>query len=261
MESFIRSKYETKRWAIEGDPPEDPSVLDTDERPAAEPAMGVRQNNFPEPAPATKSQRTEPSRHQLLSSSHLQQQPAQPRLQPPAPAPAQPPAPAPAPQQSDLFSLDFHAPSQPIQQQIQPTQPKNAKEDILSLFSTPAPNPSAASPLQQNQWGQPQQPIQQPIQGMMGQTGTGMWGASSGWNPPQPQPQANVWGNFTSGVSHQPQQQGNFGLRTQPASNGGFGFQQPAAFSTTDIWASNSTPATTNNQRKDAFDDIWGGFK
>ncbi|KAF9647176.1 Arf GTPase activating protein, partial [Thelephora ganbajun] len=29
MESFIRSKYETKRWAMEGDPPEDPSVLDT----------------------------------------------------------------------------------------------------------------------------------------------------------------------------------------------------------------------------------------
>lgn len=28
MESFIRSKYESKRWAMEGPPPADPSVLD-----------------------------------------------------------------------------------------------------------------------------------------------------------------------------------------------------------------------------------------
>ncbi|PWO00411.1 ArfGap-domain-containing protein [Tilletiopsis washingtonensis] len=28
IESFIRSKYETKRWAKEGPPPSDPSVLD-----------------------------------------------------------------------------------------------------------------------------------------------------------------------------------------------------------------------------------------
>lgn len=27
MESFIRSKYESKRWAMEGPPPSDPSVL------------------------------------------------------------------------------------------------------------------------------------------------------------------------------------------------------------------------------------------
>ena len=28
MESFIRSKYESRRWALEGSPPEDPSTLE-----------------------------------------------------------------------------------------------------------------------------------------------------------------------------------------------------------------------------------------
>ena len=30
VESFIRSKYELRRWAMDGSPPEDPSVLDAD---------------------------------------------------------------------------------------------------------------------------------------------------------------------------------------------------------------------------------------
>jgi stromal membrane-associated protein len=105
---------------------------------------------------------------------------------------------------------------------------------------------------------------QQPVQGMMGQAGTGMWGVSSGWNAPQPQPQSDGWGNFTTAVPQQPQQpQGSFSSGTQPASNGGFGgFQQSAAFSTTDLWANNNTATVAaNNQQKDAFDDIWGGFK
>lgn len=91
-----------------------------------------------------------------------------------------------------------------------------------------------------------------------------MWGVSSGWNAPQPQPQGNVWGNFTSAAPQQPQQQqGNFGFATQPTSNGGFGaFQQSAGSSTADIWANNNPPAAaTNSGGKDAFDDIWGGFK
>lgn len=272
MDSFIRSKYETKRWAMEGGPPEDPSVLDTDLDTDGPPAVRltaqVQRNTATQPTPVTQPQRVEPSRHQLLSTSHLQQQPAQPKFQPPGPtsAPAPAPVPVPALPQNDLFSLDFHSSSQPTQQQTQSTQPKNAKQDILSLFSTPAPNTVATTPAQQNLWGQPQQSIQQqrqPIQGMMGQTGTGMWGVSSGWNAPQPQPQGNVWGNFTSAAPQQPQQQqGSIGFGTQPASNGGFGgFQQSPALSTTDIWANNTTTATTNNQQKDAFDDIWGGFK
>lgn len=265
MDSFIRSKYETRRWAMEGNPPEDPSVLDTNGPPAAQPTTQVQQNTPTQPTPVTQPQRTEPSRHQLLSTSHLQQQPTQPRLQAPAPAPAPVSAPAPAPPQNDLFNLDFHAPSQPAQQQTQPTQPKNAKQDILSLFSTPTPNPAATIPVQQNSWAQPQQPMQQqqPVQGMMGQTGTGVWGVSSGWNAPQPQSQGNVWGNFTSAAPQQPQQQqGNVGFGTQSASNGGFGgFQQSTAFPTTDVWTNNTATAAANNQQKDAFDDLWGGFK
>jgi len=255
---------------MEGGPPEDPSVLDTDEPLAAQPDTEVQQITAPQSTAIAQPQWTEPSRHQLLSASHLQQHPTQPKLQPPNPAPAPAPAPGPAPvsPQNDLFSLDFHAPSQSVQQQAQSTQPKNAKQDILSLFSTPAPNPVAGAP--QNLWGQPQQSTQQPptqqqqVQGMMGQTGTGMWGVSSGWNTHQPQSQSNVWGGFTTAVPQQPQQQqGSSGFGTQPASNGGFGeFQQSTTFSTTDVWANNNTTTpTTNNQQKDAFDDIWGGFK
>ena len=44
MESYIRSKYESKRWAREGPPPEDPAVLDG-EAPAPAPAAEA-------PAPA-----------------------------------------------------------------------------------------------------------------------------------------------------------------------------------------------------------------
>jgi stromal membrane-associated protein len=30
IESFVRSKYESRRWAMDGPPPADPSVLDGD---------------------------------------------------------------------------------------------------------------------------------------------------------------------------------------------------------------------------------------
>jgi stromal membrane-associated protein len=176
------------------------------------------------------------------------------------------PAPAPAPPQNDLFSLDFHAPSQPAQQQTQPTQPKNAKQDILSLFSTPAPNPATAVPVQQNLWGQPQQPIQQqqqPVQGMMGQTGTGMWGVSSGWNAPnlslRPMPGEISRPGFRNNRNNN-KETSALGHNQLPTvdledSSNRQRFRRPTSGQTTHYGA------TTNNQQKDAFDDIWGGFK
>lgn len=124
--------------------------------------------------------------------------------------------------------------------------------------------------------------------------GTGMWGVSSGWGGPaqqQQQAQQNVWGDFTSGSAQpvQPQMpygaQPQMGFGAQPQAGFGaqpfggqpqMGFgaaqpqqqpQQPSLFGTADIWGSSGSntaaaPAAGNaGGQKDAFDDIWGGFK
>ncbi|KAF8151952.1 hypothetical protein K438DRAFT_1921904 [Mycena galopus ATCC 62051] len=250
MESFIRSKYESRRWALDGPPPPDPSVLDSGAAGVPEePAPQVAATTTPDPigwgapsAPRASNPTVnrEPQPRQLISAGHANNtRTAVPLVRPPpgqqqaAPAPA--PAPAPPPPQEDLFSLDFHAPAAPA---APPAAPKNAKQDILSLFSTPAhpPRPpfratAAATTAEPQQ--QQQVPMQQQPQSLMGGNGTGMWGASSGWAaPPQQQPQQNnLWG------APQPQQTPFGPIRT--------------------TWA-----APIQQQKKDdAFGDLWGGFK
>ena len=70
MESFIRSKYETRRWALEGKPPEDPSVLDTDDPQTAQGATQVQQNIGTESTPVTQPQRAELSHRRSVSDGH-----------------------------------------------------------------------------------------------------------------------------------------------------------------------------------------------
>ncbi|KAJ7652124.1 hypothetical protein DFH06DRAFT_1094363 [Mycena polygramma] len=279
MESFIRSKYESRRWALDGPPPPDPSVLDS-EAGATEVAVDAAPvppvAATPDPigwgaaSPPRASHSTinrQPQPRQLISAGHSNTAPPPaplmkpPHQQAPAPAPAPPKQPNPV---EDLFSLDFRAPA------AAPTPPPqknaNAKQDILSLFSTPAPAPAPVmSPqfgqFQQQQqpspWGAPAQPVQpvpqqqQPPQSLMGANGTGMWGASSGWAAPQPpQQQSNLWGA--------PQQQ-------QPA------FQQQTSFATVDtnsVWGGTGSgsadlfgAAPAQPKKDDAFGDLWGGFK
>lgn len=67
MESFIRSKYESRRWALEGRPPEDPSVLDTDHPPVIQAATQAQQNIGIQSTPVTQSQRIEPSHRRSMS--------------------------------------------------------------------------------------------------------------------------------------------------------------------------------------------------
>ncbi|KAJ6498130.1 hypothetical protein C8R47DRAFT_1041415 [Mycena vitilis] len=279
MESFIRSKYESRRWALDGPPPPDPSVLDS-EAGAAEVAVDAAPVTpvaaTPDPigwgaaSPPRASHPTinrQPQPRQLISAGHSNTAPPPAPLMKPlhqqAPAPAPPKQPNPG---EDLFSLDFRAPA------AAPTPPPqknaNAKQDILSLFSTPAPAPAPAMSPQYGQfqqqhqqqqqqqpspWGAPAQPVQQQQaqQSMMGANGTGMWGASSGWAAPQPpQQQSNLWGA--------PQQ--------QPA------FQQQTSFAAVDtnsVWG--GTPgsgsadlfgaAPAQPKKDDAFGDLWGGFK
>ncbi|TFK47916.1 ArfGap-domain-containing protein [Heliocybe sulcata] len=268
MESFVRSKYETRRWAMEGPPPSDPSVLEDgpDSAPAAPaspapksaPSNSSRPTSLvspPQAAPPVTTRQPQP--HQLLSTAVQQSRAAVPQ-----PQQAAAPAPAPAPA-NDLFSLDFHAPTPPANNAASSTSPsapkKDVKQDILSLFSVPS--PTAAAPMAQSPWGQPQAPTHAHTNSqtgnisMMGTNGAGMWGASSGWNAPVPaQPaQGNLWS--------QP---------AQPA-------QQDSLFATNDTWgataaggaASNdlfstpfSTTAPQQTQKKDdVFGDLWGDFK
>ena len=79
---------------------------------------------------------------------------------------------------------------------------------------------------------------------MMGTTGTGLWGVSSGWNgtPTSSSATPNIWG-------------------APAAAN------TTSAFNTTDIWggASNTTHASsglsTASKKDDVFGDLWGDFK
>jgi stromal membrane-associated protein len=286
MESFIRSKYESRRWALDGPPPTDPSILDNS---ASTPASSSQ------PAPTPPQQRSSrpthsPSHslssraplavpvttrqtHQLLSSNYTN------RPTGAIPTPAAPVAPAvqqqPKAPENDLFSLDFHAPATPATAAPEPK--KDVKQDILSLFSTPPATAAPATTFNQfNQaayWGgaaPPQQPVQQQPQpppvmtGMMGNNGPGMWGVSSGWGggTPAMPPQPNVWGAPAAAAAASiPQQQMNTMFNT----NAVWGAPTPAAAAGpalgTDLFGSFPTQAQHAQQKDDAFGDIWGGFK
>ncbi|KAG8894607.1 hypothetical protein FRB99_001107, partial [Tulasnella sp. 403] len=209
VESFIRSKYESRRWALEGPRPDDPSVLEQGEQasePAPAPVPIPEQTAAPRsqsPASASPVNATSSrTAHPLLSTAMMtaNRRVQQPRVSQPAPpvqAPSPPrPAPAPAPV-NDLFSLDFHAaPVAPATPQAQ--QPKkDAKNDILALFSAPS---NAAPPVQNT---------------------NAIWGGSNAWASTQPAPPvaapADPWGSFSSAPAAN---------ATSSAFSNGFGFGQ-----------------------------------
>ncbi|KII94451.1 hypothetical protein PLICRDRAFT_102180 [Plicaturopsis crispa FD-325 SS-3] len=269
MESFIRSKYESRRWALDGPPPKDPSVLEDSSVAAAQPSaqptpQPVASSHAPtssissrpsaSSAPITTRQ---PQPHRLLSTAvaDRKQQARSPAQAKPA-APVESTKPPPAPE-NDLFSLDFHAPSSASPSNASSPQPKkDVKNDILSLFSTPAAVPPAQAALVSDPWGQfsgasqPQAPQPQATS-LIGSNGTGAWGVSSGWSAPAPQPAADPWGSFGA-TPVAPQQPNLFGASDPWAS-------QPSAAST-----GNAGPAfggSTAQKKDDAFGDLWGSFK
>jgi len=235
MESFIRSKYESRRWAMDGPPPADPSIL---EAPAASVEQAVQQIVTASPPAPLRS-----------SSTAVSVLPALPgmqglsRLNPPtAPSrPVQEPAVVPiladnavaTPKKplDDLFSLDFRSPPPPM---TEAREPKTAKSDILSLFDKAPPSlPLSAA-------------VQLPaITSLANQGGAAMWGVQSNfptvsqtnpWGPPPPQLNvpfgADIWSNGSNA------RQAAGGPSELNVENGG-----------------------TGQRAADAFSDLWGDFK
>ncbi|TBU46293.1 hypothetical protein BD309DRAFT_999201 [Dichomitus squalens] len=300
MDSYIRSKYESKRWAREGPLPEDPAVLEGD---APAPAQTT-------PAPAPIASPSHASRasvssvnavrsqqpHQLLSTAvAASRQTASPAIPSPQQQQAQPPVQQQQPQSAavDLFSLDFHAPTSSTPQPAQQEQPKkDVKAEIMSLFST-------AAPAQPNPYAQQQaafagagaggfgaQPGMQPqaqnqFGGLSGLGGFGtapqqqtIWGAGAGGfgQPQQQQPQqtsmignagVGLWG-ASSGWNAPAAAPAQSDIWGTPGGGIGAGAGAPQSlFSTSDVWGAPAATTTTANVQKkdDAFGDLWGGFK
>ncbi|GAA5903560.1 stromal membrane-associated family protein [Sporobolomyces salmoneus] len=272
MESFIRSKYELKRWASQGPPPADPSVLErgegnnddvssvpapsaapTSSRKSASSSPSVDLFSSTPPPPASSSSSSRRTTSSVPSKSS-----------------AAPPA---ASTSNSLFDLDFDSPPSynnssrpaPPSQAPTPSAPspapapapvkRDAKADILSLFSVaPPPRPVQAVPHQQQQ----QQQASSTSSGMGGLNaglsglsfgddnsfgGAGGWGTSttqtSSAPPPVPAVHNNGFGNFSSPApappSHDP-----FSGTTSSASIWG----NP---SSTSASPPSSKPATTTN--------------
>lgn len=171
IENFIRTKYESKRWVMDGPMP-DPSTLDADgddnmplnivqEKAKMERSASQRQ------APAQTQSQSRPVANVNLFDDFTPDPPVRPstadfvearptRTAPPAPAPASKPAGKP---QDSLLSLDFfgNTPSagigRPTSAASNPTQSTNTRGDlkssILSLYAS-APKPQPAPQPQHN---------------------------------------------------------------------------------------------------------------
>ncbi|PWN90425.1 ArfGap-domain-containing protein [Acaromyces ingoldii] len=192
IESFIRSKYETRRWAKDGPPPSDPSVLDggapvpsssttrgsgstsQPQQRAVKPASAVDLlgGDAPPPPSQATTSLSQPSARQpsnLLDdppSNNGRTTSGNIRSPTSPPAPAAPPkthtAPSPAAAAAPsggggggLFDLDWHSGPTSPPAVSSPTGGAKGKNDILSLFSsaTPAPAPPLQQQHQQQQGG------------------------------------------------------------------------------------------------------------
>ncbi|KAG9025706.1 hypothetical protein FRB95_009846 [Tulasnella sp. JGI-2019a] len=283
VDSFIRSKYDGRRWAMEGPPPDDPSTLeesaDAEEGlPPQEVISGPISSSPPKsssPTPGLNPGASRPARTLLsttvanANAARGKQQssraPAAAVVAAPSPAPAPAPAVQPKPQ-DDLFSLDFHAaPSTSVGSGVAGGPKKaDAKNDILSLFSS---GPAAAAPAPANN--------------------TGAWGNVGGWGAPTAQPavaagppSADIWGSFSSGQAAAPSNSLFGGMATtQPQAQANFanvwGAPAPAAAQPSfggNVWGSSSNTSAASDpfaslasggntkpapKKDDAFGDLW----
>ncbi|KAL5518473.1 AGE2 [Sanghuangporus vaninii] len=278
IDSFIRSKYESRRWAREGPPPPDPSILedipatsDASDPPAPVHIPELSSLPLTSPPRVTSQQ---PQPHRLLSATVANRVPAARQGQATvatdsAASQAQNTA---SELPNDLFSLDFHAPTPTAQQP--PAPKKDVKNDILSLFSTSSPNAasvpgSPAAAFGQSGPTQPPSQVQPQSISMIGSSGVAIWGAQSGWTPNAPPAQPNAWGGFQSSGTTSPvlAQQTSIQsiFETQNVWSAASGLGTQAAGGSNDVFSSTlgspTTPLSTTQKKDDVFGDLWGDFK
>ncbi|PKI82310.1 ARF GAP with effector function(s) [Malassezia vespertilionis] len=204
IESFIRSKYEARRWAIQGPPPQDPSALlgsagagtlDAEAAAAPKSVAPTKSDALLDllgdaaPAPTPAASRAPPA---VSNTSAL------------APKPA---ANAPPTRAGGLFDLDWDdsagsaAHATQTQTSVRSTLGSKGKQDILSLFSAPRP---AATPSAFSQEAAPMghfgAPALESASPHMDITGTqDIWGAPkpAGATPASNDAFADIWGDFT----------------------------------------------------------------
>ncbi|KZT58551.1 ArfGap-domain-containing protein [Calocera cornea HHB12733] len=238
MESFIRSKYESRRWALEGPPPSDPSVLESERMLTQDdeaPALSKASASIPAPArpPVALPSAPRPPSHILLSSSlasAAKNSPAPPSALQQITESPQPPVPSKPVE--DLFSLDFHSPP-PSMNTSNPR--KDVKSDILSLFGSA----STAAPSLVAQ--QPTSPVS-----LANSQGAAMWGAQPTYAvAPSPF-------SLQSGVTSPPL------LNQTPTFGADVWSGQPPSFA---AFGEGTAAAAAPAAKGDAFSDLWGEFK
>ncbi|KAF9235855.1 hypothetical protein BU15DRAFT_89415 [Melanogaster broomeanus] len=279
MESYIRSKYDSRRWAMDGPPPSDPSVLSGAGKSSSNGDAAASAASLVDQSPAAPSSRptyapaaslstpraASPSLHASGTRRHQQPQSRQllssavagrVNLNTQLPAVASPASASPVPPQSqtqqqqqppadDFFSLDFHAP--PVSKAAYPAPPaKDVKQDILSLFSpAPASAPAPMSAAISNQ-----------------SSNVNVFGQFASAQP--------SWDDFGSGFTMQSQTQ----AQPQPTSTSMMGTGGVGAWgvssgwtatptgvaASSNIWGNSAATNTATNQLN-AFNttDIWGG--
>ncbi|SAM81640.1 related to AGE2-ADP-ribosylation factor and GTPase activating protein effector [Ustilago bromivora] len=267
IESFIRSKYESRRWAMEGPPPKDPSTLDG-EGSSASTAPTTTKQAAPAAAPVKKA----PTAIDLLDDPSSARPPASASATKQAPTAAAPTVSAPAAKTSNgggggggIFDLDWHGPSPSSTNATSPTTSTalsgaKGKNDIMSLFSSALPKPAAATNTQSGGFGDFGS-FSAPISP---QGNAGLTGALGGLNLNSTTTPSNVGAASAGGNP--------WSTTTQTTGGGGGG---GGLFDTQDVWGSSSNNASSTTggagfgatggsvaaKKDDAFADIWGDFK
>ena len=242
MENFIRTKYESKRWVMEGPMP-DPSTLGDDddvplnvvqEKAKIERSASQRQaanTRQPQPQAAVRPP-PQQANINLFDDFEPPARPSTTDVVPNKPAPLPQPVSKPASQSSNLMGLDFFGASQPAgvgrpsSAASNPVQGTNARSDlkssILSLYaSAPKPQP-AAQPSHERQasfagMGSPAAPKQDAFGGLSDAFGGMSFssGPSTARSPLPVQSSASAFGFPSAAASPPPQSSSLAGLSFQ----------------------------------------------
>lgn len=295
VESFIRSKYELRRWAKDGPLPSDPATLDGGNT-ASTSDPGVAAASGPSPTATSSASAARPAAKanvlDLLGSGDVAPsapttsvtntsganllddfdappsqtistvKPASQRIATVSAAAPPQPASKPSGAGGGLFDLDWHEGANAAAASA--TSPRlsggNAKtgnkSDILSLYATARPAAPAV----------PTSPQQGGLAGLnssFGGLNMGTGGPTSSGAVPTA---SNPWSPSTQTTSLGASSA--YGGTSDPWASNNSAVNSGAAFTSgSDIWG-NSTTTTTNNgfasnatKKNDAFDDIWSDFK